>query len=147
MTRRERRALRHHVPEEGRIDELAEPYRGPWLESRSEFDRQLLALSTAGVGLLVGLASTHPPAAGAAKFAIGLALLGFAATVLVSLRTLWLDARFLEAEGRLAAGDDAAEHERLRVRLRALEKVSVFAFGGGVAATVIVGLLALYGHW
>lgn len=104
-----------------------------FVNSRREKDKSLLALSTAGIGLLITLATTvgipNGPILGLYVLAIG----AFLIAIFYALRLFDLDAKHVESLLR-ELRDDAAEE-----KLKAADHVLFWAFAAGVGFSILIG--------
>lgn len=137
------RARRHHLaPRSGAsIASLPETHRSAWIGARSEFDRQLLGLSSAGVGILIPTSKLLSPMSPLMSVSF-LACIGF--FVCCCLTMLWLfraNADFIESD---AAGqnDDRA---RLVTKLTRLDLLARVLFGLGIVSGALLGILSAIG--
>lgn len=105
-----------------------------WVQTRMERDKALIALSSAGIGLLVTLAATT----GVTDFRVFLlyclSFLGLVVTVFSCLQIYQRNAQHIE---KVVKG-----HSTKDLVLEHLDKVSGFAFFLGVGALVALGVLS-----
>jgi hypothetical protein len=140
-SRRDRRRLEHLARSSGEgPGSLPESHRSIWVASRTEFDKQLLGLSSAGIGLLVGLAKTLSPMSTPISVAFGVSLAAFVGCALLMLYLLRVNADFVEAD---ASGSDE-RRSRLATALRTLDLTACLLFALGVLATAAVAILAAF---
>jgi len=139
--RRERRRQHHLARESGEgPGSLPESLRDIWVGARTEFDRQLLALSSAGIGLLVALAKNLSPMSTPLSMVFATSLVAFLACVLTMLWLLRANADFVEAD----ASGASEERARLADKLARLDLAARILFGLGVFAATALGLLIAF---
>ena len=137
------RARRNHLarPSGESIADLPETHRAAWISARSEFDRQLLGLSAAGVGILIPTSELLSPMSTLMSITF-LACIGF--LVCCCLTMLWLlraNADFIESD---AAGT-GADRARLATKLMRLDFLARVLFGLGIASGAFLGVLSVIG--
>jgi hypothetical protein len=105
-----------------------------WVETRMEFDKTLLSLSTGGIGLLVTLLTTVGPSSNDVLICYGVAGALF---VLVIAGCMWVfhrNAEYLESVVRNPQAEDDQ-------RLQDLDAFLPILFGSGVAMTLALALV------
>jgi len=119
-----------------RTNPVGEKLFDAWLQSALEYDKSLLVVSSAGLGLIASLADKPGHEAVAIKVALLTATLAFSVVVLLVLFIFSANKSFIEAE-------EGSEHEsKIKNRLQCLDKASVGSFVLGVSAMALAtGLL------
>ena len=140
-SRREGRRLEHLATDTGEgPTSIPETHRELWATSRLEFDRQLLALSSAGVALLLGLVATLSPMSAPVSFFFAVSLASFVVAALMMLYLLRVNAQFLEAD----ASKREARRIELAERLHVLDRAASLLFATGVIAASLIGLVVAF---
>jgi len=119
-----------------RTNPVGEKLFDAWLQSALEYDKSLLVVASAGLGLIASLADKPDQAAIVTKIALLVATVAFSVVVTSVLLTFSANRSFIEEQ------DDSDGESKIVRRLKLLDKASVGSFFLGISAIALAtGLL------
>lgn len=122
-----------------RTNSVGEKLFDAWLQSALEYDKSLLVVSSAGLGLIASLADKPNHEAIATKIALLVATLAFSVVVVSVILTFSANKSFIEAE------DGSNCESKIKKILERLDKASVVSFVSGILAMALATGLLIFG--
>lgn len=122
-----------------RTNPVGEKLFDAWLHSALEYDKSLLVVASAGLGLIASLTDKSSHEAVAVKLMLLAATLAFSVVVVSVILTFSANKSFIEAK-------DGSDHEsKIKRRLQLLDKASIGSFVFGISAMALATGLLIFG--
>lgn len=140
-SRRESRRLEHLARNSSsKVVDLPDQIRDAWVMTRLEYDKQLLGLSSAGIGILSSMAALLKPESRIIIICFVFSITAFISCVFLTLSLLKYSADYLEME----ANKNQTEQDRLSKLLHRQDLAARWLFALGVFTTGSIGILSLF---
>ncbi len=122
-----------------------------WLNTKLEYDKQMLGVSVTAVGLLVTLIRTTGASSILQKSLFGGALLSFLVTIIVVFRILAVNAKYIEKIKKIKEEEEKEEEkkeeeekpETLELILSNLDRFAKLSFVFGIVLVAVIGFTSM----